>query len=410
MNHETTISNPLVAIDIGTTKICVLVGKASSDTALEIIGIGQAPCEGLKKGVVVNINKTINALKSAIKKAEIMADCSLEKAVIGISGSHIQSLRAHGSVPIQGTTVTRYDINNVLAHAQAITIPEGQKILHVIPHFYTLDGQERVIDPFGMHGVRLDVQVHIITASVAAMQNLIHCCKAAHIEVTDVVLEHLGSGLAVLSPDERELGVGIIDIGGGTTDVAVFHQNSIIFTHVVPLAGNHFTNDLALCLRITLPEAERIKKEYSLLNALPETICAEAIEKGTFKNISYYELDEIIRPRTHELLSFANTVFEKYALKQCMPSGIVLTGGGSLLDGITDAAQEILQMPVRLGRPQYAQSSANHVEHPLYATGYGLLLYSLTKQMNGNIAKHYPSFLSRIGTTMKKWLPESLHK
>lgn len=254
----------LTAIDVGTTKICVLIGHKLEEGQVEILGIGKVPSEGLRKGVVVDIAKAARSIKKAVNEAQMMADVVVESATVGISGAHIQSRNAYGAVPLEHGQVRQEDINAVIAAAKAIPLAEGQKVLHVLPQYFSLDGQERLSDPLGMHGIRLEVQVHIITGSFASVQDLVKCCQMAEVKVQDVVLEQLASAQAVLNDDERELGVAMLDIGGGTADLAIYQKGSIRHTMVVPIAGNHFTNDLAIGLRTTVSDAERIKREYGL--------------------------------------------------------------------------------------------------------------------------------------------------
>jgi len=258
-------TNKLVtAIDIGTTKICVLIGHKLEEGHVEVLGVGRVPSEGLRKGVVCDIAKAARSISKAVKEAELMAGTTIESAVIGISGAHISSRNAYGAVPLEKGEVSQEDITKVIAAAKAVPLSEGQKVLHVLPQFYSVDGQDRLTDPIGMHGIRLEAQVHIISGAVSSVQNLVKCCEMAGVKVSDVVLEQLASALAVLNDDERELGVGMLDIGGGTADLAMYQKGSIRHTMVVPIAGNHFTNDLAIGLRTTVKDAERIKREYGI--------------------------------------------------------------------------------------------------------------------------------------------------
>ena len=261
MNNQSTYDTVLVALDVGTTKISVLVAQKVSDTGLNIIGIGRAPAYGVSRGVVVDIAQAVHAIKLAVKEAELMAGCKIESVCVGVSGAHIQSFSSQGMIPIKNGRIRANDVTAVLAAAKAVVIAEGQQILHVLPQYYTIDNHQRVTDPVGMFGVRLEAQVHIITGSIASVQNLVRCCVAAGIGVNDIVLEPLASAEAVLSHDERELGVALLDIGGGTADFAIYQQGTIRHTKVFPVAGNHITHDIALCLRTTLKDAERVKQE-----------------------------------------------------------------------------------------------------------------------------------------------------
>jgi len=398
--------NILVSIDIGTTKISTLVAQRLSNDQLEIIGIGKAPSQGLRKGIVVNIGQTVRSIKQAVKEAEIMAGLSIESAVIGISGSHIRSMSSQGIVPIKKGRVRQSDVANAIAAARAVPIPEGQQVLHVLPQYFVIDGTEKIADPIGMHGIRLEVQAHIIMGSITSVQNLVNCCETAGIMVTDVMLEQLASARAVLSNDELQLGVAMIDIGGGTSDVAIYQHGSIRHTMVLPIAGNHFTNDIAIGLRTPLEEAEELKQHYGL--ALAEQ-CVEnklieiqRIQGGQTQKIRQYDLTRIIEPRATELLKIIRDELVKHNLIDMMTTGVVLTGGGSLLDGIDVVAQKIFGIPARIGIPRIMNDIPGSLEHPMYSTGYGLLLQALKKNNNpidGPILK-------RIVMSMKSWVSD----
>lgn len=408
MKRTTLSHEPMVAIDIGTTKICVLIAQQTSHNSFEILGIGQTPSYGLAKGIVVDINQTTEAIKNAVEEAELMAGKTISSALIGISGHHIQSVNSQGVAPILNRHVTNYDIKQVLAAAQAIPLPEGQQVLHVLPEYFTVDGQQPVKNPLGMHGVRLQAYVHIITGSVACAQNLIKCCQQAGIAVSGIVLEQIASGLAVLSYDERQLGVGILDIGGGTSDLALYQHGGIFFTHVLPVAGNHFTHDIALGARASIEAAEQIKKRYACVyEALlkDESIQITSVQGTAQKTISDYELYSIVKPRAFEMLNFIDQILEKHQLKSRIPAGIVLTGGGSQLAGIDHLAETIFGIPVRLAQPQITKKTPISLQNPMYATGYGLLLYQINEQLNN---KNYASehFVSRLATRMKTWISE----
>lgn len=398
----------VVAIDIGTTKICVLVAQRLEGSAVEVIGVGHSPSNGLRKGVVVDIGKTVQSIKAAVKEAELMAGCTIETGYIGISGGHIQSLNSHGVVPVKHGEVRPFDVANVLAAARAVKIPEGQQILHVLPQYFVLDGQERVLDPIGMHGIRLEVQAHIITGATASVQNLVKCSELAGVKVTDIVLEQLASAAAVLSPDERELGICMLDIGGGTSDFAVYQQGSIRHTMVLPVAGNHFTNDVAVGLRTTLKEAERIKKEYGVayLELLKENRLIEiaAVEGNKKQEIELKKLVEILNPRAEEILTLVHEEILKRHLRSYVTAGLVLTGGGSLLKGIDELARRIFSIPVRIGKPRIPLSTPASLESPMYATAYGLLLYAVLKGDVAGMEKMDGPLIKRVFTRMKSWV------
>jgi len=400
----------IVSIDVGTTKICVLIANQLDDEHVEIIGIGKAPSEGLKKGVVVDIAKTVNSIKAAVKEAELMAGCTVESAYIGISGGHIHSLNSHGMVAIKTGEIRQFDIASALAAAKATPIAEGQQLLHILPQYYVIDGTDRVTDPLGMHGVRLEVQAHIITGAVTSAQNLIKCCEMAGVKVNDIILEQLASADAVLSADERELGVGMLDIGGGTSDLALYQRGSIRHTMVLPVAGNHFTNDVAVGLRTTIKDAERIKKEYGVASRryLGDDDFEIEIDtvQGTQKQIiKVSQLADILEPRATEVLSLVYEDIISHGLKSFIQAGFVLTGGGSLLYGMKDLAQEIFQVPVRIGIPNVHLGFNQSLENPMYATGYGLLVHAMKKNRCGIDDESGPS-IKRIFVRMKSWISD----
>lgn len=398
----------IVAIDIGTTKICVLIAQQIDENHLEIIGIGKAPSIGLARGVVVDMLPAAHSIKTALKEAEIMAGITVESAVIGISGSHIHSLNSHGMIAIKHGEIRAADITHVVAAAKAIPLPEGQQILHALPQFFTIDGQDRVMDPIGMHGIRLEAQVHIITGSVASVHNLIRCCEMAGIKVQDVILEPLASADAVLSNDERELGIALLDIGGGTSDLAIYQQGSIRHTYVIPLAGNIFTNDLALCLRTTLKDAERIKKEFGCVHAHylqpGGKIEVELAQGGEVSTVLHDDLYEILDCRVQELLGMVRDEIHKHHLESYIPAGIVITGGGALLQGMKERAQELLGIPVRIGRPRVPFACKESLDNPMYATGYGLLVHAHKKSKMSHTDILTGPMMGRIFYRMKSWV------
>lgn len=398
--------NLIVALDVGTTKICALIAQKQGNE-LTILGIGKAPSLGLARGVVVDIAPAVYAIKTAVKEAELMAGCSVESAYVGISGSHIQAINSHGMIPIKHNEVRAHDIAHVIEAAQAIVIPEGQKVLHVIPQWYVIDGNQRVRDPLGMYGVRLEAQVHIITGGVASVQNLIRCCELAGIKVRDIVLEPLASADAVLSPDERELGVAMLDIGGGTSDFAVYQQGSILHTNIFMVAGNLFTHDIALCLRTTVNDAERIKKEAGIVY-YPHphhnlALQVESVNGEEQHTITLHNLAEVLFARAHELLELVDQDIKNRHIHAFMTSGLVLTGGGSLLNGLKELAQEMLGIPVRIGRPRLPALFLESLDNPMYATAYGLLIHALKKQHSS--LNHYSGpLVSRVVSRMKSWV------
>lgn len=398
----------VVSIDIGTTKICVIVARASHEHDIEILGVGRAPSDGLRKGVVVDIGKTVESIKRAVKEAEFISGHTIETAVVGISGSHIKSFNSHGAVPIKNNEVRKTDMSAALTAARAVSIPEGQQILHVLPQYFTIDNQDRVVNPLGMFGVRLSVEAHVITGSIASVQNIIQCCQMAGVQVSDIVLEQLASAHAVLTQDERELGVSVLDIGGGTSDFALYSHGTIRYTMVLPVAGNHFTNDIAIGLQTTLREAERIKQNYGLAcckELLEEDIAVHTIQGDQTKMIKQSYLAKIIEPRAHELLSIVHKEVERLELSHYMTTGLVLTGGGALLNGMVDLAQDIFNVPVRIGKPQVPHVMPESLNSPIYSTGYGLLLHAIYNQSHGMGELDGP-LVARIFFRMKSWISD----
>lgn len=400
----------ICAIDIGTTKICVLIANKLGDGEVEILGVGKVPSHGLRKGVVVDIARTVRSIRQAIKEAELMADTVVESAVIGISGGHIQSRNAYGAVPIEKGEVGQEDIAAVIAAARAVPLAEGQQVLHVLPQFFSVDGQDRLQDPIGMHGIRLEAQVHIITGSIASVQNLVKCCEMAGVRVDDIVLEQLASAQAVLNQDERELGVGVLDIGGGTSDLALYQRGSIRHTSVVPIAGNHFTNDVAIGLRTTVKDAERVKREYGLASAdllmEDKEVEIEMVQGGKRRMVKQTELVDILEPRAQELLSIVHEEVIERNLEQILVSGLVITGGGALLDGLKEVAEDIFNMPIRIGRPNIVHDEPEILGNPVYATGYGLLLYATKNQHGMGVYDEQEKGVTRLLMRMKSWVSD----
>ncbi len=398
-----------VSIDVGTTKICVLVAQQLDQDRVEILGVGKAPSHGLHKGVVVDVAKTIHSIKSAVAEAEIMAGVKIEQALLGIAGAHISSRNCHGAVPIKTGEIREYDIKAVLAAARAFPIPEGQQILHVLPQYFSIDGQEPLQDPRGMHGIRLEVNAHIIMGSITSVQNLIKCCQKAGVKVQDIILEQLASADAVLCADEQKLGVGVLDIGGGTADLAIFQHGSIRHTKVFAIAGNHFTNDLAVGLRTSQDEAERLKRTYGFSyfepNKTNQMIEVKLVHGYQKEMVHIDEIAFILKARAQELLKFIKLEIEQHHLQLFMRAGLVLTGGGSLLLGMKDLAQSMLKMPVRIGRPRIEFGLPESLDNPIYATSYGLIIHTLKKEKNNALKNHGP-LASRVFSRMKSWVAE----
>lgn len=405
----------LTAIDIGTTKICVIIAAVDSQGGFEVLGIGHHPSHGLKKGVVVHIGTTVESIKKAIKEAEGMAGIHVESAFVGISGGHIRSFNSTGVVAIKGHDVSQYDVDRVIEAAKAVPLPDGQEILHVIPQYFRVDGQEYVLDSLGMYGVRLESQVHIVTGAVSSAQNIIKACELAGIGVQDIVLEQLASADAVLTDAEREMGVGILDIGGGTSDFAIYKDGRIRHSKVIPVAGNHFTNDIAIGLGIPFSRAEELKRSYG-------SVCQERIVEqkdkyvdvdlgyeGGIKTVQLSVPSEILRFRAEELFDLFLDEFIQFRIKQFMPAGLVLTGGGALLHDMKTLASKCLDMNVRIGIPgSYAQGAAHSIpdmlKSPVYATGYGLLVYATGTRGNQSKEQTKDAVVSALFKRMKSWI------
>ncbi len=398
----------ITAVDVGTTKISVLIAQKLSDDSVEILGIGKSPSDGLDKGVVVDIARTVQSIRQAVKEAELMAGCSATQAYIGISGSHISSFNTHGAVPIKKLQVTQADIQAVLAVAQAVPIEEGQKVLHALAQYFMVDGKDRVANPLGLHGIRLEAIVHVITGAVASIQNLVKCCELAGVAVKDIVLEQLASADGVLSFDERALGVGVLDIGGGTSDFAVYQQGSIRYTKVFPIAGNYFTKDLAVGLRATIQDAERFKREHGFVGIISsehdQEFSVESVQGGATHNVSKQQAGYILQARALELFSMLHEEIKRSSLSPMMTAGLVLTGGGALLAGMDELANKVLKMPVRIGKPRVDCSFASALCSPVHATGYGLLKYALRKDKYEGMDQMEGPMVQKILVKMRSWV------
>ncbi len=371
--------NLIVGLDIGTSKVAAIVGEVNESGEVEVIGIGSTPSRGLKKGVVINLESTVNSIQRAIEEAELMAGCEITSVYAGIAGSHIKSLNSHGIVAIKNKEVSQYDIGRVIDSARAVAIPADQKILHILPQEFVIDMQEGIKEPIGMSGIRLEAKVHMVTGSVSAAQNIIKCIRRCELDVDDIVLEQLASCASVLTEDEKELGVCLIDIGGGTTDIAVFSQGAIKHTAVIPIAGDQVTNDVAVALRTPTQSAEHIKRVYACaltqLASADEMIEVSSIGDRPPRSISKQNLAEIIEPRYEELMLLVQAELRRSGYEGLIAAGIILTGGSSKVEGLIELAEEIFHMPVRLGLPQHVSGLTDVVENPAHSTGVGLLLY-----------------------------------
>ena len=369
----------IVGLDIGTSKVVALVGELHPDGSLEVIGLGSHPSRGLKKGVVVNIDSTVQSIQRAVEEAELMADVEIRSVFTGIAGSHVRSLNSHGIVAIKDKEVTAGDVARVMDAAQAVAIPADQKILHVLPQEFIIDGQEGIREPIGMSGVRLEARVHIVTGADSAAQNIVKCVQRCGLEVEDIVLEQLASSFAVLTDDEKELGACIVDIGGGTTDIAVFSGGAIRHTAVIPIAGDQVTNDIAVSMRTPTPYAEEIKIRYacalSQLANTDETIEVPSVGDRPPRRLARQTLAEIVEPRYEELFTLIRDELRRSGFEEAIAAGVVLTGGSAKMEGAVELAEEIFHMPVRLGVPSGVTGLTDVVRNPIHATGTGLLLY-----------------------------------
>src|SRR5450755_643148 len=370
----------IVGLDIGTSKVLALVGEITADGSIEVIGMGSQPSRGLKKGVVVNIESTVQSIQRAVEEAELMADCEINAVYAGIAGSHVRSLNSHGVVAIRDREVTYGDVEHVIDAAKAVAIPADQRILHVLPQEFLIDGQEGIRDPIGMSGVRLEAKVHIVTGADSAAQNIVKCVQRCGLVVEDVVLEQLASSFAVLTDDEKELGVCLVDVGGGTTDIAVFSGGAIRHTAVIPIAGDQVTNDIAVSMRTPTQYAEDIKIKYacalSQLANPDETIEVPSVGDRPPRRLARQTLAEIVEPRYEELFGLVRDELRRAGLEESVATGVVLTGGSAKMEGAVELAEEVFHMPVRLGVPQYVSGLVDVVSNPIHATGVGLLLYA----------------------------------
>ncbi|MEO6022313.1 MAG: cell division protein FtsA [Burkholderiales bacterium] len=399
--------NLIVGLDIGTSKIVAIVAEVMPEGRLEIIGMGSHPSRGLKKGVVVNIETTVNAIQRALEEAELMADCKIREVITGIAGSHIKSFNSRGMVAIKDKEVAQADVDRVIETARAVSIPMDQQILHILTQEFVIDGQEDVREPLGMAGVRLEVEVHIVTGAVSAAQNIMKCVRRCGLEVRDLILQPLASAMAVLSEDEKDLGVCLIDIGGGTTDIAVFTEGAIRHTAVIPIAGDQITNDIAMALRTPTKDAEDIKVAHGCalrqLASTEQSVEVPGVGERGARQLSRQTLAEVIEPRVEELYSLIQAELRRSGFEELLSSGIVLTGGSSIMQGMVELGEEVFHMPVRLGVPNYAGGLAEVVKSPRYSTGVGLLLAGHAQHKRNQIIKLSTSSFQQILERMKNW-------
>ena len=402
--------NIIIGLDIVTTKICAIVGEVKQE-GLEIIGIGTHPSKGLRKGVVVNIDSTVQSIKKAIEEAELMAGCELNTAYVGIAGGHIKGFNSHGVIAVKDREITKADIARVIEAAQAITIPTDREVIHVIPQEYILDNQDCIQEPLGMSGVRLEAKVHIVTAAVASAQNIVKSVNKAGLAVADVVLQQIASSEAVLGQDEKDIGVALIDIGGGTTDIAIYHNGTIKHTAVISLGGNQITGDIAVGLRTPSEEAEKVKKKFgccmtSMIDK-DETIEVPGVGGRKPRIVSRQILGEIIEPRVEELFQLINQEIVRSGYDSAIASGVVLTGGTAIMEGTVELGEQIFNLPVRRGLPAGIGGLVDIVKNPMYSTGVGLVLYGMKHgtlpPFNGRGDKQV---FNRLLEKMKGWVKE----
>ena len=400
--------NLIVGLDVGTSKIVAIVAEVTPEKQLNIIGLGTQPSRGLKKGVVVNIEATMASIQRVLEEAELMADCAIKDVYIGIAGSHIRSLNSSGMVAIKEKEVTQADIDRVIETAKAIAIPNDQQMLHIVPQEFVVDGQEDVREPLGMSGVRLEVKVHIVTGAVSAVENITKCVRRCGLEVRDVVLQPLASALAVLNDDEKDLGVCLMDVGGGTTDLAVFTGGAIRHTAVIPIAGDQVTNDIAMTLRTPTKEAEELKLRYGCalrqLADPDDVIEVPGVGERGPRKLSRQMLAEVIEPRIEELYTLAQAELRRSGFEELLSSGIVLTGGSALLAGMVELGEEVFHLPVRVGVPAYVGGLADVVRSPRYATAVGLLLDGREDYLRNEAARAQAKGLSNVAQRMKHWI------
>ena len=399
--------NLMVGLDIGTSKIGAIVADIGPNGEIEVIGIGSHPSKGLKKGVVVNIESTTQSIQRAVEEAELMAGCQIDSVFAGIAGSHIQSLNSHGIVAIRDKEVTQADVDRVIDAAKAVAIPADQRLLHVIPQEFIIDDQDGIKEPVGMCGVRLEAKVHLVTGAVSAAQNIVKCVRRCGLEVDDIILEQLASSYAVLTEDEKELGVCLVDIGGGTTDIAVFTEGAIRHTAVIPIAGDQITNDIAVALRTPTQYAEDIKKKYACaltqLASPDESIEVPSVGDRPPRRLARQTLAEVVEPRYEELLTLVQNELRRSGFEDLCAAGVVLTGGCSKMEGVIDLAEEVFHVPVRLGMPGNVSGLVDVVRNPIYATGVGLLLYGSKQRSELRRERHGDWATKSLWHRMKNW-------
>ena len=399
----------IVGLDIGTTKICAVVAEMSGGT-FNIIGIGSHPSVGLRKGVVVNIEATVDSIKKAVEEAELMAGCEISSVYAGIAGGHMTGFNSNGIIAIKGDEITQSDVDRVIEAARAVAIPMDREVIHVLPQEFIVDGEGGIHNPVGMAGVRLEAKIHIVTGAVTSAQNIVKCANKAGLDVCDIILEPIASCESVLTAEEKEVGTALVDIGGGTTDLAVFNGNNIKHTFVLSLGGNNMTNDISVGLRTPMAEAERIKLKYGTCIAdrvaNDETIEISDLSGRGGRKLPRQILAEILEPRVEEIFTLVRRELYRAGMKNAISSGLVLTGGASLLEGITEIAESVFELPVRIGRPQGVAGLVDVVNNPMYATGVGLVLYGAKNQEKKKFRIRDNNIFNRIMKRMKSWFKE----
>ncbi|BAP56834.1 cell division protein FtsA [Thioploca ingrica] len=401
--------NLIVGLDIGTSKVVAIVGEVTPEgDEVEIIGIGQHPSRGLKKGVVVNIESTTHSIQRAVEEAELMSGCEIHSVYTGIAGSHIRSMNSHGIVAIRDKEVTQDDIDRVIDAARAVAIPADRKIVHILPQEFIIDNQEGIREPIGMSGVRLEAKVHLVTSAASAAQNIVKCIRICGLEVDDLILEQLASSESVLTEDEKDLGVCLVDVGGGTTDIAVFTEGAVRYTAVIPIAGDQVTNDIAVAMRTPTQYAEEIKIKYAcalaqLTNA-DEMIEVPSVGARPPRYLARQTLADVVEPRYEELLTLVQAELRRSGYEDLIAAGIVLTGGSAKMDGVIELAEEVFHMPVRVGYPKYVSGLIDVVRNPIHATGVGLLLFG-HKHRHERISdiNHSSRIVRGVLGRMKNW-------
>jgi len=404
--------NIIVGLDIGTTKICAVAGEVTAEGSLDIIGLGTSQSRGLRKGVVINIDSTVESIKKAVEEAELMAGVEIDSVFAGIAGGHIKGFNSRGVIAIKDKEVTQADVERVIDAAKAVAIPMDREVIHVLPQEFIIDDQDGIKEPLGMSGVRLEAEVHIVTGAVTSAQNIIKSCNRAGLEVRDIVLQQLASSYAALTEDEKELGVALVDVGGGTTDIAIFVQGSIWHTSVLALGGNHITNDLAVGLRTPTTEAEKLKKKAgSALTSMvtgDDTIEVPSVGGRDARVISRHVMAEIIEPRAEEIFALARREIQKSGFEEMIASGVVISGGSVILKGMPELAEQVFDLPVRRGAPREIGGLVDIISSPIYTTGTGLVLYGMRHQDEGRFGKVSSDdrIFGKVVKRMKDWFQD----